>query len=92
MDRKLRDLVSTILESRITLQGNQLNEVMKKLISSAAIIAIPTAVTGFYGQNVFYPGFQQRWGFLSSIILILGIGLYCRRFDRSAHRGVERGT
>jgi magnesium transporter len=71
----LRDLVSTILETRITLQGNQLNEVMKKLTSWAAIIAIPTAVTGFYGQNVPYPGFQQQWGFLSSIVLILGLGL-----------------
>jgi magnesium transporter len=71
----LRDLVSTILETRITLQGNQLNEVMKKLTSWAAIIAIPTAVTGFYGQNVPYPGFQQQWGFLSSITLIVGLGL-----------------
>jgi magnesium transporter len=74
----LRDLVSTILETRITIQGNRLNEVMKKLTSWAAIIAIPTAVTGFYGQNVPYPGFQQPGGFLSSIILIvtLGVGLY----------------
>jgi magnesium transporter len=74
----LRDLVSTVLETRITIQGNRLNEVMKKLTSWAAIIAIPTAVTGFYGQNVPYPGFQQKGGFLSSIILIvtLGLGLY----------------
>jgi magnesium transporter len=74
----LRDLVTTILETRITIQGNRLNEVMKKLTSWAAIIAIPTAVTGFYGQNVPYPGFQQRGGFLSSILLIvtLGVGLY----------------
>ncbi|HZS20603.1 MAG TPA: CorA family divalent cation transporter [Pseudonocardiaceae bacterium] len=35
---------------------------------------LPTAVTGFYGQNVPYPGFQQEWGFLCSILLILVIG------------------
>ena len=48
----LRDLVTTILETRLTIQGNRLNEIMKKLTGWAAIIAIPTAVTGFYGQNV----------------------------------------
>jgi magnesium transporter len=36
----------------------------------AAIIAIPTAVTGFYGQNVPYPGFGQTWGVVSSVVLI----------------------
>jgi len=74
----LRDLVSTVLETRITIQGNRLNELMKKLTSWAAIIAIPTAITGFYGQNVPYPGFQQSAGFLSSItlIVVLGLGLY----------------
>jgi magnesium transporter len=74
----LRDLVTTILETRLTIQGNRLNEIMKRLTSWAAIIAIPTAITGFYGQNVPYPGFQQEWGFLCSILLILlvGGGLY----------------
>jgi magnesium transporter len=71
----LRDLVSTVLETRLTIQGNRLNEIMRKLTSWAAIIAIPTAVTGFYGQNVPYPGFQQVGGFISSIVLILGLGV-----------------
>src|SRR6187551_1681009 len=66
----LRDLVTTILETRLTIQGNRLNEIMKKLTGWAAIIAIPTAVTGFYGQNVPYPGFGQTWGVVSSVVLI----------------------
>lgn len=65
----LRDLVTTILETRIAMQGNRLNQVMKKLTAWAAIIALPTAVTGFYGQNVPYPGFQEHWGFLFSTVL-----------------------
>jgi uncharacterized membrane protein YfcA len=76
----LRDLVSTILETRLTIQGNRLNEIMKKLTSWAAITAIPTAISGFYGQNVPYPGFQQIGGFISSMILILTLGVrlsYC---------------
>ncbi len=67
----LRDLVTTILETNLTLQGNRLNEIMKRLTSWAAIIAIPTAVTGFYGQNVPYPGFDQQWGFISSLVIML---------------------
>ena len=74
----LRDLVSTILETNLTLQGNRLNEVMRSLTAWAAILAVSTAVTGFYGQNVPYPGFQEPSGFYTSAALLVGIsaGLY----------------
>jgi magnesium transporter len=74
----LRDLVTSILETRIAMQGNRLNQVMKKLTAWAAIIALPTAVTGFYGQNVPYPGSQQHWGFIVSTVLWAagGVTLY----------------
>ena len=74
----LRDLISTILETNLTLQGNRLNEVMRSLTSWAAILAVTTALTGFYGQNVPYPGFGQQWGFYTSLTLLFGIsgGLY----------------
>lgn len=68
----LRDLVSNILETNLTIQGNRLNEIMKRLTSWAAIIAVPTAVTGFFGQNVPYPGFGTHVGFLISVAVILG--------------------
>ena len=57
----LRDLVNTILETNLTIQGNRLNIITKKVTSWAAIIAVPTAITGFYGQNLPYPGFAHRW-------------------------------
>jgi magnesium transporter len=57
----LRDLVTTILETHISIQGNRMNLVMKKVTSWAAIIAVPTAVTGFFGQNVPFLGFQSPW-------------------------------
>jgi magnesium transporter len=71
----LRDLVSTILETNLTIQGNRMNLVMKKVTSWAAIIAVPTAITGFYGQNVPYPGFAQHWGFWFSSALIVGLSV-----------------
>lgn len=66
----LRDLVSTILETNLTLQGNRLNEVMRSLTSWAALLAVTTAVTGFFGQNVPYPGFGKEWGFVTSAVLL----------------------
>jgi magnesium transporter len=74
----LRDLVTTILETNLTIQGNRMNLVMKKVTSWAAIIAVPTAITGFYGQNVPYPGFAAHWGFWFStaLIILFSGGLY----------------
>jgi magnesium transporter len=74
----LRDLVSTILETNLTLQGNRLNEVMRTLAAGAALLAVTTAVTGFYGQNVPYPGYGDHWGFVVSTVLLVGVtgGLY----------------
>ncbi len=81
----LRDMVTTILETHLTIQGNRLNVITKKVTSWAAIIAVPTAITGFYGQNLPYPGFAQHSGFVVSTLLIVGIslGLYItfRRTD-----------
>jgi magnesium transporter len=79
----LRDLVNTILETNLTIQGNRLNVITKKVTSWAAIIAVPTAITGFYGQNLPYPGFAQRSGFVTSSILILALsGLLYLTFKR----------
>ena len=69
----LRDLVSTILETHLTVRGNRLNVIMKQVTSWAAIIAVPTAVTGFYGQNVPYPGFGHVAGFWTSTVIIVGM-------------------
>jgi magnesium transporter len=67
----LRDLVATILETRIALQDNRINQVMKRITGWAAVIAVPTAVTGFYGMNVPYPGFGARWGFVVAMAVLV---------------------
>lgn len=74
----LRDILTTIFETNLSLQDARLNTVMKKLTGWAAIIAVPTAITGFYGQNVPYPGFGTHAGFAAStgVILVLMVVLY----------------
>ncbi len=63
----LRDLVTTILETNLTIQGNRMNVITKKVTGWAAIIAVPTLITGYFGMNVPYPGFSERAGFEISI-------------------------
>jgi magnesium transporter len=70
----LRDLVTTILETNLTIQGNRMNVITKKVTSWAAIIAVPTFITGFYGMNVPYPGFSNEGGFVAAIVLMIGVG------------------
>ncbi|MGV0834048.1 magnesium transporter CorA family protein [Mycolicibacterium thermoresistibile] len=67
----LRDMVTTVFETNLSLQDAWLNSVMKKLTGWAAIIAIPTAITGFYGQNVQYPGIGTVGGFVASTVIIV---------------------
>lgn len=70
----LRDLISSVFETNLSLQDSRLNVIMKKLASWGAIIAIPTAVTGWFGQNVPYPGFAKPFGLWLSVALIVGLG------------------
>lgn len=74
----LRDMVATIFETNLSLENARLNDVMKKLTGWAAIIAVPTAVTGFYGQNVPYPGYNTHVGFIVSVVVMatIAIGLF----------------
>jgi magnesium transporter len=69
----LRDLAASIFEANLAIQGNRLNVITKKVTGYAAIIAVPTAITGFYGQNVPYPGFSEPFGYYSSAGLIVGL-------------------
>lgn len=76
----LRDMITTVFETNLSLQDARLNTIMKKLTGWAAIIAVPTLVTGWYGQNIPYPGYGNNWGVwtsaglsvLTSIVLYVG--------------------
>jgi Mg2+ and Co2+ transporter CorA len=59
------------------------NDDMRRITAWVAIVAVPTAVTGFFGQNVPYPGFGNQSGFFASCLLMLliatGLFVFFRR-------------
>jgi magnesium transporter len=81
----LREVVGNAFETSLSLQDARLNDIMKKLAAWAAIIAVPTAVTGWFGQNLPYPGYNTGLGVVLStgLIVVGAVGLYLlfRRVD-----------
>ena len=76
---QLRDAVSSVLDTNLNLASNRQNTVMKKVTSWAAIIAIPTGVTSFFGQNVKFPGVGAWSGLWASLAIITASSLVLYR-------------
>ncbi len=70
--------ITELLDADLSEQSNVLNDITRKLAAWAAIIAVPTALTGYFGQNLPYPGFGKVWGFVQSttLIIVFATGLY----------------
>jgi Mg2+ and Co2+ transporter CorA len=61
----------TLAAEELAAVSVQQNDDMRKITAWVAIVAVPTAVTGFFGQNVPYPGFGETSGFLASSVIML---------------------
>lgn len=51
----LREVLASVFDTSLALADVRMNTVMKKLAAWAAIIAVPTLVTGFAGMDVAFP-------------------------------------
>lgn len=67
----LREPLSSIFDTSLALADMRLNQIVKKLSSWAAIIAVPTLVTGFVGMNVRFPLAATTTGFWIYLLLML---------------------
>ena len=61
----------SVLETSLALADVQLNVIMKKLTGWAAIIAVPTLITGFVGMNVGFPFMGTAYGFWIYLVIML---------------------
>lgn len=67
----MRELMGIVLELRLSLASNRLNEIMKRVTSWAAIIGVATMMAGIYGMNFeLVPADQTLFGFWFAVALM----------------------
>jgi magnesium transporter len=71
----LRESLASVLETSLALADVQLNVIMKKLTGWAAIIAVPTLITGFAGMNVKFPLVGTAYGFWVYLVVMVATAL-----------------
>ena len=70
--RNIEDLDEAAIELKRSAEAEVLSDATKRLTGWAAIIAVPTLITGIYGMNLgLWPTVGSRWGFF----LVLGVML-----------------
>ncbi|WP_322821395.1 magnesium/cobalt transporter CorA [Chloroflexus sp.] len=82
-----RDLLSSALDSYLSLQGNQLNQLVKVLTLWSIILMACSLVAGIYGMNfALMPELEQPWGYpfalglMATITVVLAISFKRRRW------------
>lgn len=68
----LESLLSSAFDAHLASIQVQQNDDMRKISAWVAIAAVPTLVTGFFGQNLPYPGYSQEDGFVGSLLIMIG--------------------
>ncbi len=82
----LRDMLGTTMDAYLSVAGNRMNMVMKRLTSVATILMSVTLIAGIYGMNFnFMPELKWKYGYvfaLSSIVAVgFGLYLYLRKVE-----------
>ncbi|HLT59689.1 MAG TPA: CorA family divalent cation transporter [Microlunatus sp.] len=70
----VRDTLATVFETSLALADQRMNSDVKRLTGWAAVIAVPTLVTGFAGMNVGFPGHGTVAGFWLYLVIMVVAG------------------
>lgn len=69
-----RDVVTSMLDSYLSIVNNNMNNIMKRLTLIATIILPLNLITGIYGMNFEHiPFMHSPMGFWSSLVVMLGV-------------------
>lgn len=73
-----RELLSGALDVYVSQQSNKLNVVVKRLTAITLVLMVVTAVTGFFGMNVGFPGRDEPLGLQEAVaaMVVLGLGAW----------------
>ncbi len=81
-----RELLTSILEANLALVSVRQNDVVKKISSWAAIIALPTFIASVYGMNFEHmPELDESWAY-PAVLAVMALGVvtlvtFFRRID-----------
>jgi magnesium transporter len=78
-----RDLLSSALDTFLSVQSNQLNQIVKVLTITSIVLMSVTLVAGIYGMNFRYmPELEWRYGYLWALGLMVAIAVVSIAFFR----------
>jgi magnesium transporter len=75
----LRELLGATMDAYLSVSGNRMNMVMKRLTSISTILMSVTLVAGIYGMNFdFMPELKWRFGYVGALgsMVAIGIAIY----------------
>jgi magnesium transporter len=75
----LRDMLSSTMDAYLSVSGNRMNKIMKRLTSISTILMSVTLIAGIYGMNfVFMPELRWRFGYVYALLsmVVVGLALY----------------
>ena len=82
----LRDLLGSTMDAYLSISGNRMNVVMKRLTSISTILMSVTLIAGIYGMNFDHmPELHWRYGYVFALAAMVAIGVaiyfYLRKID-----------
>lgn len=82
----LRDMLSSTMDAYLSVSGNRMNKIMKRLTSISTILMSVTLIAGIYGMNfVFMPELRWRYGYVGALTSMVGVGValyvYLKKVD-----------
>jgi magnesium transporter len=75
----LRDMLSATMDAYLSVSGNRMNMIMKRLTSISTILMSITLVAGIYGMNFeFMPELKWKYGYVGSLasMVVIGLAIY----------------
>jgi magnesium transporter len=75
----LRDMLSSTMDAYLSVSGNRMNKIMKRLTSISTILMSVTLIAGIYGMNfTFMPELTWRYGYVFALgsMVVVGLALY----------------
>jgi magnesium transporter len=82
----MRDMLSSTMDAYLSVSGNRMNKIMKRLTSVATILMSVTLIAGIYGMNFnFMPELHWRYGYVLALLSMVGVGMalywYLKKVD-----------